>query len=85
MKLKTIGLRDAKAELSAVVDEAQRDRIVITRHGRPAALLVGVDGYDMDDLLLSLDEDLWRAIVERRSRGRRGIPHEEVVRRFGAR
>jgi prevent-host-death family protein len=37
----TIQLRDAKAILSALVDEAEKGKLtVITRHGRPAAMLV---------------------------------------------
>jgi prevent-host-death family protein len=42
--MKTIQLRDAKATLSALVDAAERgEPTVITRHGRPAAMLVSVD------------------------------------------
>ena len=83
MKLKVMALRDAKTGLSAVVEDAQRNRIVITKHGHPAAVLVGVDGYDLDDLMLSLDEDLWRTIAERRKNARRGVSHAEVLRRLG--
>ncbi len=39
--MKEIQLRDAKATLSAVVDEAVRgEPSVITRHGKPEAVLV---------------------------------------------
>jgi prevent-host-death family protein len=82
MKLKSIALRDAKAELSAVVDDSQRDRIVITRHGRPAAVVIGVEGFDFDDLMLSLDADLWQTMVERRQKEPRGVPFEQVLRRY---
>lgn len=42
MKTKQLQLKDAKASLSAAVDEAMRGRTyVITRHGRPEAVLVG--------------------------------------------
>lgn len=70
----------AKAELSSVVDDSQRDRVVITRHGRPAAIIIGVEGSDFDDLMLSLDEDLWRTMIERRQRNPRGIPFDQVRR-----
>lgn len=45
-------LRDVKNQLSDVVDRVERehDRVVITKHGRPAAVVVS-----MDDLL-SLEE-----------------------------
>ncbi|MCK6453349.1 MAG: type II toxin-antitoxin system Phd/YefM family antitoxin [Alphaproteobacteria bacterium] len=40
--MKKIQLRDAKARLSAVVDQAARGKpSVITRHGRPEAVIVG--------------------------------------------
>jgi antitoxin Phd len=40
--MKEIQLRDAKATLSAVVDDAVRgEPALITRHGRPQAVVVG--------------------------------------------
>ena len=40
--MREIGLRDAKASLSAVVDSAQRgEASIITRHGRPEAVVLG--------------------------------------------
>lgn len=40
--MKELQLRDAKANLSAVVDEAvQGEEFIITRHGRPEAVLIG--------------------------------------------
>ncbi|MGY2049564.1 type II toxin-antitoxin system Phd/YefM family antitoxin [Methylobacterium sp. JK268] len=40
--MREIQLRDAKATLSAVVDDAVRgEPSVITRHGRPAAVVIG--------------------------------------------
>jgi prevent-host-death family protein len=39
-----VQLREAKAELSKLVDAAERgDRVTITRHGKPAAVLVSVE------------------------------------------
>ncbi len=40
--MREIQLRDAKANLSAVVDEAIRgETAVITRHGKPQAVIMG--------------------------------------------
>jgi antitoxin Phd len=40
--MREIQLRDAKANLSAVVDEAvDGNGAIITRHGKPAAVLLG--------------------------------------------
>ena len=42
MKTKELQLKDAKATLSAAVDEVSRGQAyVITRHGRPEAVLLG--------------------------------------------
>ena len=49
-----MALKDVKNRLSEVVDQVERehDRVVITKHGRPAAVLVSVDD------LASLEETL---------------------------
>lgn len=42
--MKTLGLRDAKATLSAVIAAAQRgEPTIVTKHGRPAAMIVPFD------------------------------------------
>ena len=42
--MNTIGLRDAKANLSAVIEAAERgEATTITKHGRPAAVVVPVE------------------------------------------
>jgi antitoxin Phd len=44
--MRKIQLKDAKASLSAVVDEAVRGKpSVITRHGRPEAVLLGFEEW----------------------------------------
>jgi antitoxin Phd len=41
--MRTLGLRDAKASLSAVIEAAERgEATTITKHGRPAAVVVPV-------------------------------------------
>jgi prevent-host-death family protein len=42
--LKTIGLREAKANLSAVIEADKRgEATTITKHGRPAAVVVPIE------------------------------------------
>lgn len=44
--MREIQLREAKATLSAVVDDAVRgEPSVITRHGRPEAVVIGFDEW----------------------------------------
>jgi antitoxin Phd len=66
--VRTLRLRDAKASLSAVVEAAERgEATTITKHGRPAAVIVPVEDArrlygsgrpSFVDLLMSLPEDL---------------------------
>jgi len=46
--MKTVSVRDLQKSARECVNAAQKDRIVITRHGRPAAVLVGVEGTDWE-------------------------------------
>ncbi|MDF1489424.1 type II toxin-antitoxin system Phd/YefM family antitoxin [Tessaracoccus caeni] len=48
-------LRDVENQLSEVVDQVarERDRVVITRHGRPAAVVMSVD--ELESLGETLD------------------------------
>jgi len=55
-----------RANLVACVDEAQRERIVLTRHGKPVALVVGVEGMDEEQVQLGGSEKFWKLIAERR-------------------
>ena len=50
----SMALRDVKNRLSEVVDQVERqhDRVVITRHGKPAAVVISTDD------LASLEETL---------------------------
>lgn len=43
-----MALKDVKNHLSEVVDKVERehDRIVITKHGRPAAVVVSIDDLE---------------------------------------
>jgi antitoxin YefM len=50
-----MALKDVKKRLSEVVDRVEREheRVVITKHGRPAAVVVSVD--DLESLEQTLD------------------------------
>jgi antitoxin YefM len=64
--MKTLSLSDAKARLSALVEDVeQRDEeVVITRNGRPAAVLVSPDEYESwkETLAIRSDKDFMREI-----------------------
>ena len=64
--MKTLSLSEAKAKLSGLVKDVERrdEEIVITRNGRPAAVLVSPDEYDSwkETLAIRADRDLMREI-----------------------
>lgn len=64
--MKTVAVRDLQRKVKECVDEAQEDRVIITRHGRPAAVMVGVEGEDWDAVVLQTDPRFWKLIRARR-------------------
>jgi prevent-host-death family protein len=68
--MKFISVRDAKATLSDAIAESQDKRVVITKHGKPVCILIGCEGYEIEDVLTAADPTFWKMIEERRSRGR---------------
>ena len=79
--MKTISVRDLQQRIRECVEAAQDDRVVITRHGKPAALMIGVDGLDWEQLVLGTDADFWD-MIERRRKGKT-LSIDEVRRRLG--
>lgn len=85
----TVPLTEAKAKLNELVDDAvtTHERVTITRHGRPAAVLISVEDLE------SMEETLyWQAqpgihddIDAARREAAAGELHDEVAvrRRYG--
>jgi prevent-host-death family protein len=64
--MRTVSARDLQKKAKERVDLAQRDRVIITRRGKPAAVMVGVEGKDWDDVALQASSKFWKLIEERR-------------------
>lgn len=64
--MKTGNLRDVKSRLSAYLDDAQEDYVLITKHGKPSALVFGVEGHDMEDVFYMTNPRFWKDIETRR-------------------
>lgn len=62
--MKTLGME--QATLDSCVREAQDDRVLLTREGRPVAVVVGLGGLDDEQIALGLSEDFWKLITTRR-------------------
>ena len=71
--MKTLSLTEVKAKLSELVDEVESrdERIVITRKGRPAAVLVSQD--DLDSWQETIETTSDRALMTELRRGIRQI------------
>jgi len=72
--MKTVTVRDLQKRVKECVDDAQEDRIVITRHGKPAAVLVGVQGEDWETVVHETDPTFWRLIRARRKQPTVSLP-----------
>jgi len=64
--MKTVTARDLQKKIKECMDSAQQERVVITRRGQPAAVLVGVEGKDWEDVVLQTSPAFWKLIEERR-------------------
>jgi prevent-host-death family protein len=80
--MKVVAVREAKASLSEYIEEAQRDRILITKHGKPVALVIGVEGEALEDLLTMGNPRFWEMIEDRR-RTKSSSTLAEVRARYG--
>jgi prevent-host-death family protein len=65
--MKTINVRALQKHVRDCVKASQRDRVVVTRHGTPTALIIGVEGTDWETLALQTNPAFWRMIEQRRS------------------
>jgi prevent-host-death family protein len=84
--MKKVPLSEVKDDLSRYVQLAAREEIVVTRHGRPAAVLIGFeDEDDWFDYQLQHDPRfIARMDTARRSLDAgRGVPIERVRARLG--
>jgi prevent-host-death family protein len=64
--MKTLSLSEAKMKLSELVDKVQRmdEEVVITRNGRPAAVLISPDEFESmrETLEIKADRELMKEI-----------------------
>ena len=81
--MKTITVRDLQKKIRECVEISQTDRVVVTRHGRPAMILIGIEGQDWDDVALQASPSFWKMIEARRKQ--KTVPLAEARRRLAAR
>jgi len=83
--MKTLEIAKAKGSLSRYAREASREPLVITRRGRPVAVVVPIRGVDLEDLALTTNSDFIALIERSRAsfKATGGISLEEMRRRYG--
>jgi len=75
--MKAVALAKVKDDLSRYLRQAEREEIVITRHGRPAAVLIGFESEeDWFDYRLEHHPEFLRRVAEARAEiaAGRGVP-----------
>ncbi|OIP32881.1 MAG: hypothetical protein COW04_05515 [Deltaproteobacteria bacterium CG12_big_fil_rev_8_21_14_0_65_43_10] len=58
----TVGLE--QATLKFCINEARQERVIVTRQGKPVALVIGIDEEQLE---LGSDDSFWKLIEERRT------------------
>ena len=61
--MKTIGVRELQKRIRECVDTSQAEGVVITRNGKPASIVIGVEGFDWEDIVVQSDPAFWSTIV----------------------
>jgi prevent-host-death family protein len=80
-KVKEVPLSEVKNDLSRYLREAEKQQIVITRHGKPAGVLIGFESDDdWFEFRLENDARFLERVAQARERIRagRGIKLEEI-------
>jgi prevent-host-death family protein len=71
--MKTHTMTEAKDDICAIIREAGKGEVLITRHGKPAAIIIGFrDEDDWFDYRLEHDERFLRKIAKAREEIRKG-------------
>jgi prevent-host-death family protein len=66
-------MSEAKNDICRIIREAEKEEVLITRHGKPAAVVIGFhDEDDWFDYKIEHDERFLRKIAKAREEIRRG-------------
>jgi prevent-host-death family protein len=85
--MKTIDIAEATGSLSEYARQIRRGPVVVTRRGRPVAVVVAVTGVDIETLSLSTNRDFIALVEKSRASYRTdgGVSLDDVRRRYGLR
>ncbi len=83
--MKIAPLAEVKDRFSAYIDESQESPVIVTRNGKPVAMIVAIsDEDDLDSMLLAHNPRFVQLLEEARQRVRvsGGVPLAEFRRRL---
>ncbi|MBI4403785.1 MAG: type II toxin-antitoxin system Phd/YefM family antitoxin [Deltaproteobacteria bacterium] len=75
--MKFVSIRDAKAHLSEYLEKSQREGVVLTNHGKPQCVVIGIEGYDMEEVVMMTNPNFWKMIETRRKQPRTSLDNFE--------
>jgi prevent-host-death family protein len=83
--MRTVDIAEATGWLSEYARQIRRGPVVVTRRGRPVAVVAAVEGLDLETLSLSSSADFIALIERSRAsyRANGGQPLDEVRHRYG--
>lgn len=81
--MKTVNVRDLRKNVKKCVQVSQKEHVVVTVHGRPAAIVIGVEGDDWEGVVYRTSPAFWRMIEARRKE--KTVPLTGMKKRLEAR
>lgn len=60
--MKEISVEELTQNLIGLLDIAQRERVIVTRMGKPSAVILGLEFKDEEDYALERDVGFWEMI-----------------------
>jgi prevent-host-death family protein len=76
-----ITVSDARMRLADVIDQARREPVYLTRHGKPVAVVL--DAEQFERIVDELEDEEDRRAVEQAEADGEWIPWEEVMAELG--
>jgi prevent-host-death family protein len=81
--MKIVNVREARGGLAGLIDQAQKEPICLTRHGKAVVVVKGVEGIDLSSVIIENSKEFWDEIDRRRRSKARMYTIEEVRQHFG--
>jgi prevent-host-death family protein len=64
--MRMVKVRDARVGLAELIERVQGEPICLTRHGRPVAVLSGIKGTELENVVVEPSKKFWEEIERRR-------------------